>query len=146
MNDGPKERMQRPPLPFDRKRAERTLAALAQAGFPVPDAQRPLLDGLFGNSPYLARLAIREAQFLQESIGRAPDDVLGRIHAEVGVATSSGSLADAMAILRRGKRQAALTIALADISGDWTVEQVTRDRKSTRLNSSHVSESRMPSS
>src|ERR1043166_264418 len=126
MNDGPKERMQRPPLPFDRKRAERTLAALAQAGFPVPDAQRPLLDGLFGNSPYLARLAIREAQFLQESIGRAPDDVLGRIHAEVGVATSSGSLADAMAILRRGKRQAALTIALADISGDWTVEQVTR--------------------
>ena len=30
--------------------------------------------------------------------------------------------------------------------GDWTIDGVEPDRKSTRLNSSHVSESRMPSS
>src|ERR1051326_2257894 len=126
MNDGPEERMQRPPLPFDPQRAERTFAALAQAGFPGTDAKRPLLDGLCGNSAYLARLAIREAQFLQQSIGRAPDDVLAGIQAEVDTAAGAGNPTDAMAILRRGKRQAALTIALADISGRWTVDQVTR--------------------
>ncbi|HEY8697548.1 MAG TPA: bifunctional [glutamine synthetase] adenylyltransferase/[glutamine synthetase]-adenylyl-L-tyrosine phosphorylase [Rhizomicrobium sp.] len=113
------------PLPFDPRRAERTLQALAQAGFPVPDAQRSLFEGLFGNSPYLARLGLREAKFLQDSLGRKPDDVLAGIRANVEAAAGAGNSADAMAILRRGKRQAALAIALADISGSWTVEQVT---------------------
>ena len=50
-----------PPLPSDPARAERTFTDLAERGFTPPDAAaKALLEGAFGNSPYLARLALRE--------------------------------------------------------------------------------------
>jgi len=46
-----------PPKPFDPARAARVKEALAERGF---SSDEPLLDSVFGNSPYLGRLAQRE--------------------------------------------------------------------------------------
>ncbi|MBI3677136.1 MAG: hypothetical protein HY243_11045 [Proteobacteria bacterium] len=115
------------PKPFDPARAARTLAALAEGegGFAPPPASRALLEATFGNSPYLARLALRERAFLQDLIARGPEAVTPQIEAAANQADAAPDSATAMTILRRAKRQAALTIALADISGLWTVDEVT---------------------
>ncbi len=46
-----------PPLPFDPARAARVKETLAEHGF---HSDEPLLDAVFGNSPFLGRLALRE--------------------------------------------------------------------------------------
>src|SRR6185312_1179488 len=84
-----------------------------------------LLEGTFGNSPYLARLALRDRDFLRAVLDSDPEIELRRIEAETLAAADAPDIVTAMAILRRAKRQAALAIALADIGGVWGVEQVT---------------------
>ena len=114
-----------PPLAFDPARAARTLADLAERGFTPETAQLPLLEGVFGNSPYLARLALREPEALAAILRDGPEAVVADA---LQLALSVASLADeaaAMAALRRAKRCAALAIALADISGDWPLQMVT---------------------
>ncbi len=60
-----------PPLPFEMPRAQRTLADLQEVGFTPPDAAaRALLAGAFGNSPYLARLALRDPEGLADFFAR----------------------------------------------------------------------------
>src|SRR5688572_17960597 len=116
-----------PPLPFDAARAERTLADLAGHGFTPPDAAaKALLDGAFGNSPYLARLALREPETLAAWFASGPEALVGEA---VTLALSVGARveeAEAMASLRTAKRRAALAIALADIGGAWPLETVTQ--------------------
>jgi glutamate-ammonia-ligase adenylyltransferase len=115
-----------PPLPFDAARAQRTLDDLAAGGFVPPDASaRALLEGVFGNSAYLARLALRDAQALADYFAGGAEAL---VHAACDTALAVGGLEDeatAMAALRQAKRRAALAIALADIAGDWSLEQVT---------------------
>ena len=74
-----------------------------------------------GNVPILASQV--EEQFLvaQSQGGKVPDDSAGR------------------AAMRR-------QILETMIDGELLVQQASRDRKSTRLNSSHMVQSRMPSS
>jgi glutamate-ammonia-ligase adenylyltransferase len=114
------------PKPFDPARAGRTLEALVEHGLVIPEAAKPLLEAAFGNSPYLARTALREREFLEGLIahGAAPMLDVARKHADDAAAAADISVA--MAILRRAKRQAALAIAFADIAGEWSIEQVTR--------------------
>ncbi len=114
------------PLPFDRARAERTLAALGEGGFTPPESALPAFEAAFGNSPFLARLALRERDFLRATSGQDAHNILGRIELDVLTAVDAPDEASAMAILRRAKRQAALTIALADIGGVWKLGDVTR--------------------
>ena len=59
------------------------------------------------------------------------------------VVTAVGSVAEALTQIARPPAFAVLDLRLGDGNG---LELVGPDRKSTRLNSSHVSESRMPSS
>jgi len=113
------------PLPFDLGRAERTLATLRSDGFVPPAQLRPVFEGLFGNSPFLARLALRERGFLAASTGEDPHRILESIEAYVRTAVVSASESVAMAILRQAKRRAALTIALADVGAKWPLESVT---------------------
>jgi glutamate-ammonia-ligase adenylyltransferase len=115
------------PKPFDPARARRTLEDLAagEGGFAPDGVLRELLEGTFGNSPYLARLALRDRDFLRAVLDSDPEIELRRIEAETLAAADAPDIASAMAILRRAKRQAALAIALADIGGVWGVEQVT---------------------
>jgi glutamate-ammonia-ligase adenylyltransferase len=114
------------PQPFEPARAQRTLDALAEGGFvPAPDTL-PWLRAAFGNSPFLARLAVREREFLSQSLGQPPAATLAQIAANCRAACDVPDIASAMAILRRAKRQAALVIAFADIAGVWVLQQVTR--------------------
>ena len=95
-------------------------------GLEPPKKSRPLLESAFGNSPYLARLALREREFLKRALERDPDEVLTEILANVSAVDQSDSEASAMALLRRAKGHAALVIGLADIAGIWDVPRVTR--------------------
>src|ERR1700744_5016814 len=113
------------PAPYDPGRAERTLSALAESGVSIAPDIEPALEGAFGNSPYLARLAVRDADFLRRTLGQSPDAMLAGILAVVGAAADAPDINAAMTALRVAKREAALTIALADIGGVWKLSQVT---------------------
>ncbi|MGD0143783.1 MAG: bifunctional [glutamine synthetase] adenylyltransferase/[glutamine synthetase]-adenylyl-L-tyrosine phosphorylase [Rhizomicrobium sp.] len=114
------------PAPFDPARAARTLEALAELGFVPPPGARAVFEAAFGNSPFLARLAIREREFLREMIAQGPRAALEAAEVAALGADTADDMPAAMAILRRAKRQAALAIALADIAGQWELDEVTR--------------------
>jgi glutamate-ammonia-ligase adenylyltransferase len=113
-----------PPLAFDSARAARVKEALAEQGF---HSDAPLLEAVFGNSPYLGRLAIREVGALGEYLAAGPDTVLKAAIALARAVVHSQDEAAAMKQLRIAKRRAALAIALADISGAWDVNRVTAE-------------------
>src|SRR3954471_2032078 len=113
-----------PPLPFDPARAARVKEALAGQGFSNPE---PLLDSVFGNSPYLGRLAQREIGVLGEYLAAGPETVLNAAILLAHACVRAQSEAQAMKDLRIAKRRAALAIAMADIAGDWDVDKVTAE-------------------
>jgi len=115
------------PLPYDREAANRALARLAdEAGAPAPD-QREALAGVFGSSPFLAALALREAETLHRLLAEGPEAALAEAMAGIpaGEALARASRADLVEALRTAKRRAALVVALADLFGLWSLEQVT---------------------
>ena len=112
-----------PPV-FDRARAERTLGELP--GALARDANwHAFVESAAGNSPYLARLIVRESAFLAELFVQGPDAVLAELNAEVLSVGSENEERMAMARLRTAKRRAALAIALADIGGLYDLAAVT---------------------
>jgi glutamate-ammonia-ligase adenylyltransferase len=114
-----------PPLPFDSARVGRMFEALAERGF-VPAADRcALLAGVFGNSAFLGRLALRESETLEQILATGPQVALDAAIARAGAVALLEDEAQAMAELRSAKRAAALAIALADIGGVWALEEVT---------------------
>ncbi len=113
-----------PPAPFDAARAARVKEALAERGF---TSDEPLLDGVFGNSPFLGRLAQRETGALAEYFAAGPLTVLNAAILLAHAVIRAGSEAQAMAELRTAKRRAALAIAMADIAGVWDVTRVTAE-------------------
>jgi len=113
-----------PPQPFDPARAARVKEALAGHGFA---SEEPLLDSVFGNSPYLGRLAQREIGALGEYFAAGPDTVLNAAILFAHAVARADSEAQAMKELRAAKRRAALAIALADIAGLWDVNKVTAE-------------------
>ncbi len=116
------------PAPFDDARAARTIAALAegQGGFAPPPRAAAVLRAAFGNSPYLARLALRGRSAVQKIISLGPRAVFDEASAVVSAVERADDEAAAMALLRRAKSSVALVTALADISGEWDVSQVTQ--------------------
>ena len=121
------------PLPSDPRQAELGIGQCREIGLDkvVDDpAGRRLLEAVFGNSPFLGRCVLNEPAFFQDTLTKDVDSVfstlLARLHpAELldsGVGRDEAML---MQELRRAKRQAALAIALADISGAWPLEKVT---------------------
>ncbi|HVU19220.1 MAG TPA: bifunctional [glutamine synthetase] adenylyltransferase/[glutamine synthetase]-adenylyl-L-tyrosine phosphorylase [Rhizomicrobium sp.] len=113
------------PALFDRGRAERTFAGLADDGIEIGANARAVLEAAFGNSPYLCRLALRDQALIADAIS----DPSACLETACSNALAAGNAADesvAMAALRRAKRQAALAIALADIGEVWNVDHVTR--------------------
>ena len=114
------------PRPFDATRASRTLESLAAEGYVPRDADRKLLESAFGNSGFLCRLAVREHALLREFFDRGPEAIVGEAQAMALNVEKSSDQLTAMTGLRQAKRRAALSIALADIAGQWSLEQVTR--------------------
>ncbi len=86
-----------------------------------------LLRGVFAGSPYLTNLIAADPGRLLRCLSAAPGDhlaaLIGRIERETAVAAG---FADAMAVLRQIKTEAALLIALADLADIWPVLRVTQ--------------------
>lgn len=92
-------------------------------------AQTPLgqriLDGLGGNAPYLAELALRESACLMRAVRDGPEAALAAALAACNAVPAETPRQQLGARLRQTKRQAALAIALADLAGLWPLEKIT---------------------
>ena len=97
--------------------AARALAGNARA--------KALLDAIFAHSPFLSQLATSDARFTIGLLTDGPDAALDGILASVADAPKGETEAALKTRLRIAKKRAALTIALADIGGDWPLEKVT---------------------
>ena len=119
------------PLPGTPERARLGFERLA-AGPPVlrqlaeKADGRQLLAAVFGSSPFLSQLLQTESDiaeaFLAQDAGSVLADLMARLKAETADESDGARMARA---LRRARRRAALLIALADIAGQWSLEQVT---------------------
>jgi glutamate-ammonia-ligase adenylyltransferase len=114
------------PKPFDPARAKRTFEALAEMGYAPQGEARALLESAFGNSAYLCRLALRDRVILPRLFAEGPEVLLAEANAAAATVADLTSEPEAMTVLRRAKRQTALVIALADIAGVFTLEDVTQ--------------------
>ena len=90
------------------------------------------LEAIFGNSPFLTRLALRDPEVVLQVLGRGPDDTfaelmsgLNREYPAHGPNTHPETKSALMARLRIARRHAALVIAMADLAGLWPLEKVT---------------------
>ncbi len=94
---------------------------------PFPARVASFLSGVFAGSSYLAGLAERYPQLLAKTLYTAPethfDEILARTAQEAAQAEAQR---DIMRILRQGKTEIAFLIALTDLAGIWTVDDVTR--------------------
>jgi glutamate-ammonia-ligase adenylyltransferase len=128
------------PRPADRRRLSLGLeawhAALADAEpGPATAAARDwsrslsgeqLLGSIFGNSPFLSGLAVREWQFLTRLVEAGPDPLFTEIAAAIEDPEEHDK--DAPALMRRlriAKRRTALLAAVAELAGVWSLEQQT---------------------
>lgn len=125
------------PIPNDQDRAETLLKELKEKAaadetlsqlkseLETNHALINLLRGIFGNSPFLSSLIIRQPNYLAEALSEAPEAymALSAKTLKSSLATAS-SLQEAMHHLRLYKQQAALFIALTDLSECWSVERV----------------------
>ena len=115
------------PPAFDGARAAQftqELAALAPA-LTKNGATRALLASAAGNSPYLARLMLKESLFLSTLLGEGPDRALAALESKALSIAEETDIAVAMRRLRLAKRRAALIVGLADIGGLYGLEAVT---------------------
>jgi glutamate-ammonia-ligase adenylyltransferase len=78
-----------------------------------------------GNSPYLSDLARRESGCLQKYLTDGPTIVTQQALRHITETPPESPYVQIAAVLRQAKRQIALAAALADISGTWTLHQVT---------------------
>jgi len=138
----------RPPLPADAERAARGLdrwreaadAAQASGDTDLAAAMsalsadggpgRALLEGLFGNSPFLTACALREPAWLCRLAAEGPDatrrDTFAALTADVtGAPGQKIDTPALMRALRVAKRRIALITAVADMLGLWPLETVT---------------------
>ena len=87
-------------------------------------AARALLAGIQESSGYLWRLVVRDPGRTAALLTDSPEHHIHRICAIARDTQSLDSEADAMRRLRRLKAEAALLIALCDLGGVWSVDQV----------------------
>lgn len=87
---------------------------------------KALLSAVFGNSPFLTECWLADPAFAASLVSDGPDrtfaEILATINEDLALGTDSDQV---MRVLRRAKRRAALTIALADLGGLWPLERVT---------------------
>ncbi len=96
--------------------AARDWSALAQG--------RRLLSAIFGNSPFLSGLAVKEWRFLTRLVAAGPDP----LRDEIVTATEARDdpCEDTAAVMRRlrlAKRRIALLAAVAELADAWSLEQ-----------------------
>ena len=118
------------PAAFDPAAAARLLERFTALGRTEARlAARPevaaMLRCLGGNSPFLSDLALREAGALARFLAEGPDATVAAAMTVLGQMKPGERRDRVAAALRLAKRQVALVCALADIGGQWGLEQVT---------------------
>src|SRR5438105_6803058 len=94
----------------------------------LPSGKR-LLASIFGNSPFLSGIAVKEWDFLTRLVEQGPDPLFAEIAANVEKTEDLGE--DTAAVMRRlrvARRRVALVAALAELAGVWSLEQQTAAR------------------
>jgi len=85
-----------------------------------------LLTGVFGSSPFLTQAMLAEPSFIARLDRDGPDATVAGVLAEVaGLAGAEADQARVMRGLRIARRRIAVAVGLADLTGAWTLEQVT---------------------
>ena len=111
------DRITRSPRPFDADRGRE----IGQIFDEFAPELKEVLAGTGGSSPYLYSVIEREADWLCEALSDTPEKALGEVLAAVeGLAP--GNLGDG---LRQAKRRIAVLVALADLAGVWSLQEVT---------------------
>ena len=91
----------------------------------VHEPARAVLEGLADGSPFLWGLVDRDPERAARLLRSDPDDRLKEIVAGMADAASGEDRSGLAAALRKGRAEAALLTAIADIGGVWTGAQVT---------------------
>jgi glutamate-ammonia-ligase adenylyltransferase len=116
------------PPPFDRDAPARLWAELPEAAASTAAFHRvrPLIDAVFGASPFLRELLLRDPDFAERAVTTPPDALLdGVAHALSEAAAAAKTEAELKRVIRRARMRAALVIAFADLAGVWDVARVT---------------------
>ncbi len=116
MSDPLHSRLRRLPRAHEAERGAETRQATPWATGALAD----LLEGVGGSSPYLKGLIARETDWLEGAVD-GPEAALDAIFTQIETAPDAG-IGDA---LRQAKRRVALMLALCDLGGVWTLEEVT---------------------
>ena len=106
-------------------------AIVAQGEAILGDSKaRHLLEAVFGSSPYLTQSIVSDPAFTCSLFQHGPEQVMKDVLQSVtatrtSIPVTAEGTATLARILRQAKRRASLSIALADISGFWQLQQVT---------------------
>ncbi|MBL27481.1 MAG: bifunctional [glutamate--ammonia ligase]-adenylyl-L-tyrosine phosphorylase/[glutamate--ammonia-ligase] adenylyltransferase [Rhodospirillaceae bacterium] len=85
-----------------------------------------ILDAVFGNSPFLSRCVLRDMGFVERLLQEGADAAFATLLHDVSHADADRPSQDRLKQrLRQARSRASVTIAIADITGAWTVERVT---------------------
>ena len=113
-----------PPRPA----VDQTAVSLFRAEMPpdaVPADKQSLAEAIAGASPYLRQLMLRDPFFAGRVFREDLDDLLALQFRGLQTIDPALSQAEVMCRLRQLKKRVALLIAVADLSGRWSVEEVT---------------------
>ena len=136
--NGRRDSRRPPPLPGDMR-----LLALGEAAWQTRRSPRPamppapargtgaeptpagrlLLAALFGNSPFLTGVAVREWAFLTRFVEDGADAAFAAVIAETANPLAGETQPELMRRLRIARRRIALTVAAADLAGAWDLER-----------------------
>jgi glutamate-ammonia-ligase adenylyltransferase len=85
-----------------------------------------LLTSIFGNSPYLSGIAVKEWAFLSRLVDEGADPLFSEIAVSIEKTEDLGEDREAlMRRLRVARRRVALLAAVAELSGTWSLDQQT---------------------
>jgi glutamate-ammonia-ligase adenylyltransferase len=91
-----------------------------------PEAAKAIAASIFGNSPYLARIIESEPDFFLDICKNGFDfafsHLINNLHS---IHPKEFVKQELMSFLRLAKRKLSLLVALADITGSWSLKQVT---------------------
>ena len=113
------------PDPVDQDSVHRAWTELqgGSAAIKPFETNRPLLDAVFGGSPFLRDLILRDPEFAARILESDPQAILDTVIQ--GICADARDEAEMRRLLRKSRARAALVIALADIGGSWSLDQVT---------------------
>ena len=125
-----------PPAPYSTERLDNAWTDLTKAAQEAnldsllqqieESETRARLAAIFGNSPYLTRIIIKDPGFAERLLNESPDHLCEEIQATLLQSAPSLDDTDAfMSALRSAKARIALTVAAADIWGPWSLGKVT---------------------